>query len=191
MFKVTLDYQDDHVHDVRIKYFDTVQVASGLAVLKTGFLFVASEFSNQCVPSATAGRRETKTGRGDGERTFSRQAHAKVGGSWREGCLETWGAGAHGSGLYQIVALGDDDPEQVESTASQFAAAGDLEARAYFQPRALKNLLLVDDVNSLCPIMDVKVCGVAHARGTSPPTASRGPVIAAPDRTRQCRRRDR
>ncbi len=32
---------------VKIKYFDTVPVASGLCILKSGFLFVASEFGNQ------------------------------------------------------------------------------------------------------------------------------------------------
>ena len=35
------------VTEVRIKYFDTLPVASALCVLKTGFLFVASEFGNQ------------------------------------------------------------------------------------------------------------------------------------------------
>ena len=47
LYKVTLDYQDDVVRDIKIKYFDTVPVATGLVVLRSGFLFVASEFSNQ------------------------------------------------------------------------------------------------------------------------------------------------
>lgn len=32
---------------VAFKYFDTVPVATSMCVLKTGFLFVASEFGNQ------------------------------------------------------------------------------------------------------------------------------------------------
>ena len=35
------------MRDIKIKYFDTVPVATGLVVLRSGFLFVASEFSNQ------------------------------------------------------------------------------------------------------------------------------------------------
>ena len=35
------------VTEMRLKYFDTVPVASSMCVLKTGFLFVASEFGNQ------------------------------------------------------------------------------------------------------------------------------------------------
>jgi hypothetical protein len=32
-----------------MKYFDTTPIASSMCVLKTGFLFVASEFGNQYV----------------------------------------------------------------------------------------------------------------------------------------------
>ena len=35
------------VTEIRIKYFDTVPVAASMSVLKTGFLFCASEFGNQ------------------------------------------------------------------------------------------------------------------------------------------------
>lgn len=35
------------VTEIRLKYFDTVPVAAAMCVLKTGFLFVASEFGNQ------------------------------------------------------------------------------------------------------------------------------------------------
>ena len=37
------------VSEIRLKYFDTVPVASAMCVLRTGFLFVASEFGNQYV----------------------------------------------------------------------------------------------------------------------------------------------
>lgn len=37
------------VTEIRLKYFDTVPVSTSMCVLKTGFLFVASEFGNQWV----------------------------------------------------------------------------------------------------------------------------------------------
>jgi splicing factor 3B subunit 3 len=37
------------VTEIRLKYFDTTPIASSMCVLKTGFLFVASEFGNQYV----------------------------------------------------------------------------------------------------------------------------------------------
>jgi len=49
LYKVTLEHADGVVQDMRIKYFDTVPVSSGLIVLRAGFLFVASETSNQYV----------------------------------------------------------------------------------------------------------------------------------------------
>lgn len=72
IFKVTLEMEDDvvsngqcvtvckslavpicfvQVTELKIKYFDTVPVAASLCVLKTGFLYCASEFGNQCVIS--------------------------------------------------------------------------------------------------------------------------------------------
>ncbi|KAM0753797.1 Pre-mRNA-splicing factor RSE1 [Meredithblackwellia eburnea MCA 4105] len=47
LFKVTIEHVEEEVQAVRIKYFDTVPVASSLCILKSGFLFVASEFGNQ------------------------------------------------------------------------------------------------------------------------------------------------
>ncbi|KAJ3532553.1 hypothetical protein NMY22_g7695 [Coprinellus aureogranulatus] len=46
LFKVTIEHQDQDVTSLKIKYFDTVPVASSLCILKSGFLFVASEFGN-------------------------------------------------------------------------------------------------------------------------------------------------
>ena len=53
MFKVTLDMVEDdagqptgEVKKLKIKYFDTVPIASNLCILKSGFLFVASETGN-------------------------------------------------------------------------------------------------------------------------------------------------
>lgn len=47
LYKVTIEHDEQDVKSVKIKYFDTVPVASGLCILKSGFLFVASEFGNQ------------------------------------------------------------------------------------------------------------------------------------------------
>jgi splicing factor 3B subunit 3 len=49
IYKVTLDYEDDKVNAIKIKYFDTVPVAASLCILRAGFLFVAAEFGNQYV----------------------------------------------------------------------------------------------------------------------------------------------
>lgn len=53
LFKVTLDMVEDdtgqptgEVKKLKIKYFDTVPIASSLCILKSGFLFVASETGN-------------------------------------------------------------------------------------------------------------------------------------------------
>lgn len=47
LFKLTIDHEGEDVRAVKIKYFDTVPVAASLCVLKSGYLFVASEYSDQ------------------------------------------------------------------------------------------------------------------------------------------------
>jgi splicing factor 3B subunit 3 len=49
LYKVTIEHEDEEVRSLKIKYFDTVPVASSLCILKSGFLFAASEFGNQFV----------------------------------------------------------------------------------------------------------------------------------------------
>ena len=49
LYKVTIEHDEQDVKTVKIKYFDTVPVAISLCILKSGFLFVASEFGNQYV----------------------------------------------------------------------------------------------------------------------------------------------
>ncbi|KAG6877888.1 pre-mRNA-splicing factor rse1 [Termitomyces sp. T159_Od127] len=46
LYKVTIEHEEEEVKSLKIKYFDTVPVASSLCILKSGFLFVASEFGN-------------------------------------------------------------------------------------------------------------------------------------------------
>lgn len=107
IFKVTLEMEDDVVTELKIKYFDTVPVAASLCVLKTGFLYCASEFGN----------------------------HA----------------------LYQIAHLGDDDGEPEYSSAMQLEEGETF----FFAPRHLKNLVLVDELESLSPIMACQVADLA------------------------------
>ncbi|KAJ7824665.1 mono-functional DNA-alkylating methyl methanesulfonate N-term-domain-containing protein [Mycena olivaceomarginata] len=46
LYKVTIEHEEEEVRALKIKYFDTVPVASSLCILKSGFLFVAAEFGN-------------------------------------------------------------------------------------------------------------------------------------------------
>ena len=65
------------------------------------------------------------------------------------------------SHLYQFQKLGDDDTEPEFSSASypSFGMADPASPlpRAYFRPRPLDNLTLVDELESLDPIIDAKV----------------------------------
>ncbi|KAK7815628.1 spliceosome-associated protein 130 b [Quercus suber] len=105
IFKVTLDHDNDHVTELKIKYFDTIPVTSSMCVLKSGHLFAASEFGN----------------------------HA----------------------FYQFQGIGDD--ADVESSSASLMETEEGFQPVFFQPRRLKNLLRIDQVESLCPIMDMKV----------------------------------
>lgn len=44
---ISMCYIVSQVTEIRLKYFDTIPVATAMCVLKTGFLFVSSEFGNQ------------------------------------------------------------------------------------------------------------------------------------------------
>ncbi|XP_026279022.1 splicing factor 3B subunit 3 [Frankliniella occidentalis] len=108
IFKITLETDEDVVTEIKLKYFDTVPVASAMCVMKTGFLFVASEFGNHY--------------------------------------------------LYQIAHLGDDDDEP------EFSSAMPLEEgdTFFFAPRALRNLVMVDELDSLSPILACQVADLAN-----------------------------
>jgi splicing factor 3B subunit 3 len=109
VFKVTLDYdKDDQVTELKIKYFDTIPVTSAMCVLKSGFLFAASEFGNHS--------------------------------------------------LYQFQSIGE-DPE-VESSSATLVETEEGYQPVFFMPRKLKNLVQIDDVESLMPIMDMKVANL-------------------------------
>ncbi|PRQ45551.1 putative transcription factor WD40-like family [Rosa chinensis] len=105
IFKVTLEHNNDLVSELKIKYFDTIPVTTSICVLKSGFLFAASEFGNHS--------------------------------------------------LYQFQAIGE-DPD-VESSSASLMETEEGFQPLFFQPRKLKNLVRIDQVESLMPIMDMKV----------------------------------
>lgn len=109
LYRVTVSYHDEEVTEIQMQYFDTVPVAVSLNILKTGFLFVASEFGN----------------------------HA----------------------LYQFLSIkGGDDTDLIKVNVE---IEGETIVIPHFKPRPLKNLLLVDDMDSLSPIIDAKVMDLA------------------------------
>ena len=46
LFKLTMTYEQDQVKELKLRYFDTVPVATGLFVLRAGFLMVCAEAGN-------------------------------------------------------------------------------------------------------------------------------------------------
>ncbi|PTB46472.1 Pre-mRNA-splicing factor rse1 [Trichoderma asperellum] len=123
MFKVTIDMVEDdegnttgEVRRLKIKYFDTVPAASSLCILKSGFLYVASQFGN-----------------------FS---------------------------FYQFEKLGDDD-EELEFTSDDFPVDAHASYNpVYFYPRPLENLVLVESIPSMNPLLD---CKIANLTGEDAP----------------------
>ncbi|KAI9006019.1 CPSF A subunit region-domain-containing protein [Gaertneriomyces semiglobifer] len=116
IFKITLDYEAGAdgviggIQNLRIKYFDTLSVANSMCLLKTGFLFLASEIGNHY--------------------------------------------------LYQIENLGDDDEEQTEFESATLPQ--DEDVTVYFNPRGLRNLALVDEMESSAPLIDAKVLNLGQ-----------------------------
>lgn len=110
VFKITLDVEEDAVtvSAVKVKYFDTLPVATSLNILKSGFLFLASEFGNHY--------------------------------------------------LYQIARLAENDDEP-EFSSSMPLDEGET---FFFTPRELRNLILVDEVDSLSPAMAFQVADLAN-----------------------------
>ncbi|CAH7667624.1 CPSF A subunit region-domain-containing protein [Phakopsora pachyrhizi] len=75
LFKVTIDHEDEEVQALKIKYFDTVPVASSLTILKSGFLFVAAEMGNHYLYQFE------KLGDDDDEQEFSSAQYPDFGAS--------------------------------------------------------------------------------------------------------------
>ncbi|KAI9279118.1 CPSF A subunit region-domain-containing protein [Sporodiniella umbellata] len=113
LYKVTIDHADGMVHGLTIKYFDTIPPAISLSILKSGFLFAASEFGNH----------------------------------------------HH----YFFEGLGDDDDDPEISSADYMEEEENKEEvpLVYFKPRPLKNLSLVDELESMAPLMESKILNLA------------------------------
>ena len=116
LFKVMLDMVEDggnltgEVKRIKIKYFDTIPVANSLCILKSGFLFVASELGNHY--------------------------------------------------FYQFEKLADNDDEH-EFTSDDFPTnSGAFYEPIFFCPRPLENLTLVENIDSLNPLIDCKVANL-------------------------------
>eukprot|EP01012_Entosiphon_sulcatum_P002881 TRINITY_DN10726_c1_g3_i1.p2 TRINITY_DN10726_c1_g3~~TRINITY_DN10726_c1_g3_i1.p2 ORF type:complete len:1220 (-),score=308.30 TRINITY_DN10726_c1_g3_i1:801-4439(-) len=110
IYKVAVEWQETEAKRVTVKYFDTIPCTNALAILRAGFLFACSEFSNH--------RLYQFQGIGDDE----------------DDCI---------IGYMTIGEEGDDEENQ--------------EVLPLFRPRPLKNLLLIDDIDSLSPVLDSHV----------------------------------
>jgi splicing factor 3B subunit 3 len=64
--------------------------------------------------------------------------------------------------LYQFSSLGDDDTEAVESSSATLMQTDEGFQPVFFDPRALTNLELLDRLDSLAPITDMKVANLAN-----------------------------
>ena len=106
LYKATLAVQNEVVTELRVRYLDTVPPCISLCILKSGFLFCASEFSDH--------------------------------------------------GFYQLQQGVSEDDDQSPACSSKQFEAKDLTV-SVIEPRPLKNLLHVDDMESLCPIVDAKL----------------------------------
>ena len=55
IYRVTLKYSGSSVTEVAVKYFDTIPPCASLCVLKSGFLFAASEAGDHALYQFTVG----------------------------------------------------------------------------------------------------------------------------------------
>lgn len=64
--------------------------------------------------------------------------------------------------LYQIENLGDDDESQIEYESKELLPQGDEDVTVFFNPRELRNLALVDEMESLAPLIDAKILNLTE-----------------------------
>lgn len=60
-------------------------------------------------------------------------------------------------GLYQFLSLGEDTEDISVNAQTEFE-----DTWPNFEPRPLKNLLMSDEIESICPVLDFKVLDLAH-----------------------------
>ncbi|PSC75463.1 splicing factor 3B subunit 3-like [Micractinium conductrix] len=70
--------------------------------------------------------------------------------------------GKSGCRLYQILSLGDDDTETAEASSVTLMETEEGYQPVFLEPRALTNLELVDRMDSLAPITDMKVANLSN-----------------------------
>ena len=103
LYKITLTYDQDEVQNVHIRYFDTTPTALSMVILKTGFLFCASEFGNHYLMQFK---------------------------------------NIEGNELIETSSLTVED--------------------VCFKPDPLTNLALIDEMESVCPVLDMKVVDLVN-----------------------------
>lgn len=132
LYKVTIEHDEEEVRSLKIKYFDTIPVASSLCILKSGFLFVASEFGNQCV-----------------QFTHSQLLNLLI-------TLHSY------LYQFQKLGDDDNEPEFSSTSYPNFGMSDPSRPlpHAHFRPRGLDNLALADELESLDPILDSKVMNI-------------------------------
>ncbi|KAL4425697.1 hypothetical protein ABPG75_009713 [Micractinium tetrahymenae] len=64
--------------------------------------------------------------------------------------------------LYQLASVGDDDEEAVEASSATLMQTEEGYAPVFFDPRPLRNLEPLDKLESLAPILDMKVANLAN-----------------------------
>lgn len=133
LYKVNIEHDEEEVKSLKIKYFDTIPVASSLCILKSGFLFAASEFGNQYVSF------------------FSFFFLSLLRYSFNSYLYQ-----------FQKLGDDDNEPEFSSTSYPSFGMSDPTVPlpHAYFRPRGLDNLALADELESLDPILDAKVMNV-------------------------------
>ena len=59
-----------------------------------------------------------------------------------------------------MQSIGDEESVVSSSKGLQYTTEGF--TPVFFNPRDLTNLVLIDEMESLCPLMDMKVCDETH-----------------------------
>jgi len=131
IYKVTLIYEEEVVNEVKIRYFDTVPVATSLCVMKNGFLFVASEFGNHFL--------------------YQFQSLAD-----EEDDTTYITSNSSSTGFDAIV-----KQEPISENSMEISSLSE-EKKIYFIPHSLKNLAIIDELESLSPIIDFKIEDIAR-----------------------------
>ena len=202
IYKVSLTYAEKTVSEVKVKYFDTLPPCISICVLKTGFLFAASEFGNHalyqfavclrvwCCDDAHVRARVLSVLRSnypypagdlpcgwhnaDSCPACPNQCPCMNLFAHHCCCCAEHGV-MHGTCMTSTwLRQGIGDDADVESSSAATVQTEEGYQPVFFDPRPLKNLLLIDEMESLSPIMDLK----ARPQALSLPKRDLTPVAA-------------